>query len=179
MPTPMPPFLRVEGFALDLQIVAEIGIPRCTRDYRKRTPYLRVFRHPSASEPGFDHRVHRLRCFLLNPVGDAGKDAKGEIGNVILGPARRADAECDISIAPQKERWRFDCRDRTLPRPSQRAIPERSALPVDHGANSAGTRGLLPLNLYDFCGEPCRVARGPPDAFRDHASLAAAQYELR
>src|SRR5215469_13831997 len=73
---------------------------------------LTVFRDARATEPGFDHRVDRVRSFLLNPVGDAGEDAEGEMGNIFLCAARGANAEGHVGVAPQKESGDLDGRNR-------------------------------------------------------------------
>ena len=59
-----------------------------------------VFGDARAGEPGFEHGVHRFGGFLLNPVGDSGKDAEGEVGDVAFGALRGAKVEGEVGVAP-------------------------------------------------------------------------------
>src|SRR5215472_16433960 len=148
-------------------------------DAASRRIDLRVFRYPLAAKPGFDHRVHRPWRFLLNPVGDAGKDAKSEIGNILLCPPRGANAEGNVPIAPEKKRWRLDWGARSFAGATQAAIAESGAIPVDHRPEPAGSSCVLAIDFKGFVRKSLGMARSAANALGDYASLSAAQQEFR
>ena len=55
-----------------------------------------------AGEPGFEHGVDGFGGFLLNPVGDAGQDAEGKVGDIIFGALGGAKVEGDVGVAPEE-----------------------------------------------------------------------------
>ena len=61
-----------------------------------------IFGDVGACEPGFEHGVDGFGSFLLNPVGDAGQDAEGEVGDVVFGALGGAKVEGDVGVAPEE-----------------------------------------------------------------------------
>src|SRR5262249_38447873 len=176
--TPFTPFLRVEACSefsgrISGGVESALASAWCSgRD-------LSVFRDARATEPGFDHRVHFVRSFLLNPVGDTGQNAEGEIGNIFLYPARGANAEGYVGVAPQKKSGGMDGWDRSFAQASEAAVTECGTIPVDHRCQSAGASGIPPVDLDHFVGESGGVSRRATDAIGDHTPMAASQQELR
>src|SRR5215831_9946548 len=174
---PFTPFLRVETCSdfsggISGGVESALAAECHGRDFP-------VFRDTRATEPGFDHRVDCIRSLLLNPVGDAGEDAEGEIGNMFLCAARGAVAKGYVGVAPQKESGDLDGRNRSFAHASQPAITQRSTIPVDHRGQSARARGILPVDLDRFIGESGRLSRGATDGVGDDTPIAASQQKLR
>ena len=61
-----------------------------------------IFGDVGAGEPGFEHGVDGFGSFLLNPVGDPGQDAEGEVGDIIFSALGGAKIQGDVRIAPQE-----------------------------------------------------------------------------
>ena len=61
-----------------------------------------------AGKPGLQHGIHGFRRFLLDPVGDAGKNTESQIGDIFFRAVGRANAEGDVGVAPEEERGDVD-----------------------------------------------------------------------
>ena len=112
-------------------------------------------------------------------MGDAGKDAERQVGNVLFRSLGSAKAERGVGVAPEKERGNIDDRNVAAAEAAHPAAAKQRAIPVDHRREPAGPGRVRAIDLQVGVGEARRVARAAANDAGSGAGMVASQHELR
>lgn len=132
-----------------------------------------------ASQEGSKGGVALCGAVLLDPVRDVGQELESEMANEGVGAVGRVFGEEAVFFAPQEESGDFDDREAEAQLTTETAAANEGAIPVDHGREGTGLRGVLDRRLDEVAREGIGRGGRAEHGLADGAGTIASQETLR